>query len=144
MSAAEIVARLDGVRERGHGQWMARCPAHEDRSPSLSIRELDDGTILLHCFALCLPLDICQAIGIQFRDLFPADHIRRVDDRERPRLSAIDALVALNDEIAVAAYIAADMIEHRTIDQEDWNRLATAHRRISDARALIAPARLRR
>src|SRR5690349_10346417 len=58
ITAADIVARFDGVRERGPGRWMARCPAHDDSSPSLSIRELDDGTILLHDFAGCDALAI--------------------------------------------------------------------------------------
>jgi hypothetical protein len=146
MNGDELVARLDGVRERGPGRWFAKCPAHEDRRPSLSVRELDDGTVLLHCFALCLPIDVCAAIGVELRDLFPQGVRRRRNDEcdAELKLSARDALIAFNEEIAVAAYIAADMIQSRAIDQATWERLALAHRRISSARALIAPARLER
>ena len=42
---------LEDVRQTGLDQWMARCPSHEDKTPSLSIREGDDGRVLLHCFA---------------------------------------------------------------------------------------------
>ncbi len=53
-----------------------------------------------------------------------------------------DVLEAIANEVAIAAYIAADMIACREIDKETWERLALAHRRISDARALVTPARL--
>ncbi|NQW09429.1 MAG: toprim domain-containing protein [Alphaproteobacteria bacterium] len=51
MNAATLAAAIDG-RKAGGG-WIARCPAHEDRTPSLSIRESDDGTLLVHCHAGC-------------------------------------------------------------------------------------------
>jgi hypothetical protein len=52
-SATErLLDALEGVN--GHGpQWMARCPAHDDQEPSLSIKEGDDGKPVLHCFAGC-------------------------------------------------------------------------------------------
>ena len=51
MSMEAILAELKGVRRNGNG-WMALCPAHTDRNPSLSVRERD-GKVLLHCFAGC-------------------------------------------------------------------------------------------
>ena len=50
MSIERIVKALNG--RWGIGGAMARCPAHQDRTPSLSIAERD-GKILLHCFAGC-------------------------------------------------------------------------------------------
>ena len=63
-----LLDRLGSVRQSG-GSWMSRCPAHEDRNPSLSIKEID-GKILLHCFAGCSNEAVCSAIGIEPRDLF--------------------------------------------------------------------------
>ena len=64
--------RLDGrVRRNGIG-YSARCPAHEDRSPSLSFREGEDGRVLLECFAGCPPSDVLDALGLTWTDLFPA------------------------------------------------------------------------
>ena len=40
---AETIVRALGGRKAGLG-WMARCPAHDDREPSLSIREADGNT----------------------------------------------------------------------------------------------------
>ena len=49
---AETIARALGGRKAGSG-WTARCPAHDDRTPSLSIRNAADGTLLVHCHAGC-------------------------------------------------------------------------------------------
>src|SRR5690554_7571094 len=68
MTAGELISRLDGVRETGPGRWIARCPAHEDRRPSLSVRETDDGTILLHDFGGCSALEVVESIGLEFAD----------------------------------------------------------------------------
>lgn len=66
----EFLARLEGVRARGEGRWLARCTAHEDRSPSLSIA-MRDGKILLKCFAGCSAYDVVSAAGMELSDLMP-------------------------------------------------------------------------
>jgi putative DNA primase/helicase len=63
-----VLARLECVTRNMDG-WAARCPAHEDRKPSLSIDERD-GKILLHCHAGCSVESICSAAGIELRELF--------------------------------------------------------------------------
>jgi len=54
------------------GQYIFRCPCHEDRSPSASARVANNGAILLHCYAGCPIEGICNAIGIEPKDLFPS------------------------------------------------------------------------
>ncbi len=49
---AESIATALGGRRVGNG-WIARCPAHDDRTPSLSILDADDRTVLVHCHAGC-------------------------------------------------------------------------------------------
>jgi len=66
-----ITSKLEKLRPHGHGRWMACCPAHEDKSPSLAITELRDGRILIKCFAGCEILDVLSAIGLTMSDLFP-------------------------------------------------------------------------
>lgn len=58
------------ARSLGRGRYMANCPAHEDRSPSLSIREGKDGRVLVHCFAGCTFAAILASSGLTPRDLF--------------------------------------------------------------------------
>lgn len=70
MTVHDILSRLQGVRG-GHGQWTARCPAHDDRQNSLSVGEGEDGRILLRCHAGCDVDRITAALGVTKSDLFP-------------------------------------------------------------------------
>ncbi|MEX1172884.1 MAG: hypothetical protein WEG56_09760, partial [Chloroflexota bacterium] len=67
---AVVLDRLPGARKAGTG-WVARCPAHEDRKPSLSIAVAADGGVLLHCFVGCSRALIVSALGLHERDLQP-------------------------------------------------------------------------
>jgi hypothetical protein len=81
MTTAEFVALLDAKR---HGRgWTARCPAHEDASPSLSIAEGTNGETLLHCFAGCPPQAIVAAMGLKLRDLYPSSPLPRTGPSQR-------------------------------------------------------------
>jgi hypothetical protein len=80
MTLDALLTRLVGVRPRGPGRWSAKCPAHDDRSPSLSVREGERG-VLLKCFSGCSLDEICRAVQIEPRELF-------YDARPDPRASA--------------------------------------------------------
>ena len=67
---ALVLSCLDKVKARGDGKWMARCPAHDDRTPSLSVSRGGDGRALLHCFAGCAFRDVLAAIGMEEREAF--------------------------------------------------------------------------
>jgi DNA primase len=73
MNAEDLISRLDKVKPSRSKprHWIARCPAHEDKSPSLAIREMDDGRILLKCFCGCPTSDVLAALGLEFSDLYP-------------------------------------------------------------------------
>lgn len=76
-SLDHVLARLHRIRRSG-ACWMALCPAHSDKNPSLSIRE-DNGRILLHCFAGCSAEAICAAAGINICDyLVLWEGVRRI------------------------------------------------------------------
>ncbi len=66
----EALAALVNARRSGVRRWLARCPAHPDRSPSLSIGEGKDGRVLMRCWAGCATKDILAARGLTMRDLF--------------------------------------------------------------------------
>ena len=66
----DLLPKLSGVRKSGKG-YVARCPAHDDKNGSLSIWTDEKGATALHCFAGCARRDICAALGIQERDLYP-------------------------------------------------------------------------
>lgn len=144
IAVARLLDRLHGVRETGPDRWIARCPAHEDGSPSLSIRETDDGCVLLHCFGGCDSGSVLGAVGLEFRDLYPPRNtvvpFRRASVS---RIPAVDALAALDHEAQVIAVIGADVRQHRELDEATWQRLALAVRRIGEARAMTAPLRVK-
>lgn len=57
------------VKDRGNGKWIAQCPAHEDRDPSLTISELNDGKVVMFCWAGCETKAVLDAIGWEFGHL---------------------------------------------------------------------------
>lgn len=62
----DILSRLHDVRQRGPGEWMALCPAHDDVNPSLSVKE-DGERVLVHCFAGCPYEAVMGKLGPGFR-----------------------------------------------------------------------------
>jgi hypothetical protein len=103
-----------GCRPRGPAyKHTAHCPAHEDRSPSLSVCEGADGRALIHCHAYCEPDDVVRALGLQWPDLFPDGHRHAGPRRAKPQ--------PVGDEHPVEAVLAALGVTgigwHRTIDQ---------------------------
>ena len=69
MTFNEILSQLDGVTGGGN-QWYAKCPAHVDNKPSLSISTGKDGRVLLNCHAGCTTEEIVDAMGLTMNDLF--------------------------------------------------------------------------
>lgn len=133
MSAAKLLERLEGVRATGTDRWLAKCPAHEDRSPSLSIRETDDGMVLLKCFAGCGAADVVAAVGLELRDLFPerpAEHRRKPS---RAWLDARDVLTCIALECEVIAIAASDLERGQTFAPEDADRISQAAGRVRNA-----------
>jgi hypothetical protein len=135
MGADALLERLQGVRRTGEGRYLARCPSHEDRSPSLSIRELNDGRTLVHCFAGCEVAAVLDAAGVSFDVLFP-EKLSENAPRVRPPFPAADVLRALADELGVVAIIAGDLEHGRTVTAADFARLRLARDRIEAARRL--------
>jgi 5S rRNA maturation endonuclease (ribonuclease M5) len=68
-----ILDRLD-VTSRNGVKASARCPAHDDRTASLSVTEGDAGKVVVHCHAGCPIDEIVAAIGLNLTDLFPSSN----------------------------------------------------------------------
>lgn len=70
----------DALEHHGAGpagpvhKHVARCPVHQDRSPSLAVREGADGRALIYCFAGCATEAVIAALGLRWADLFPPGH----------------------------------------------------------------------
>lgn len=140
-AAAKLLERLDRVKQTGSSRWIARCPAHPDRSPSLSIREIDAG-VLLHDFGGCDVNDVLGAIGLELKDLFDKPIDNYVEPSHYSAIPARDLLVLLDHEITVAVIILDEVIRLRTIRESQLQRLMEASARIGQARDIAAPAKV--
>ncbi len=114
------------------GNWLACCPAHDDKSPSMSVRELDDGRVLIHCFAGCSVAEILSAVGLTFSDLFPENKNQHGKPEHRP-FPATDVLRAIAFESTLVLIAAADLLAGHPFNETDRTRLALAVTRIQAA-----------
>lgn len=133
MTVDNLLQHLDKVKRTGPGAWSARCPAHDDRGPSLSVRLADDGRTLLHCFAGCDVHDVLAAIGMNIGDLFPPRPIDHRIKPERRPFPAGDALRAIGFEVLVVAAAAVAMLAGEPFSDVDRERLILAVSRIQAA-----------
>ena len=132
MSADRLLSRLDGVRQTGPGRWIARCPAHADKRASLSIRELEDGRVLIHDFAGCSVHEVLAAAGLGMEDLFPEREIQHGRPERRP-FPAADILRCIGFEALVVASAGAAMLTGEPLSGVDRERLMLAVARLQDA-----------
>jgi DNA primase len=128
MAIDVLLSRLAKVKQTGRDKWAACCPAHEDKTPSLVIRALDDGRILLHCFGGCEALDVVESLGLSMSELFP-ERLGEFKQIAHP-FTAADALRALSRESAIVALSAADALDGKP---QDLDRIAKAAERIAEA-----------
>ena len=133
--AERFVQRLSKVKGR-NGSWTACCPAHEDKSPSLSVREADDGRVLVHCFGGCDVHTVLGAVGMDMTDLFP-ERDERLDHNQvakplKPAFYASDLLRIASFECLVVMIAAYDMRRGKKLSEEDMARLETAQQRIEE------------
>lgn len=133
-----LLGRLDHVTG-GNGRWRARCPAHGGENPSaLSIRELDDGRVLVNCFGGCSSQDVVEAVGLTLGDLFPdrpAGHWTPPAERERwaavaAMREARDLILDVLRETSVAWCAAKQLAAGDPLDEIDTERLELAASRL--------------
>lgn len=126
-----ILTHLEKVRDHGGGQFTALCPAHEDKSPSLSVKVDTDGFTLLHCFAGCTPEEVVNAVGMELRDLYPETEIP-LYRKTRPRWDYKALLHLLKHEAMLVATVASDVRENRRVSDNDWEALKAAQAKIAE------------
>jgi DNA primase len=136
MAASQLLNRLNFVRKNGAGRWMARCPAHEDRGPSLSVRELDDGRVLVHCFAGCDASSVLSAVGLSLSDLFPerpAHDSHYKSTKPNHYHASREALRVLHVEALIVAIAAENVAQGVVLDSTDRARVVEAANKIRTA-----------
>jgi len=134
-----LLSHLDKVRRTGEGTFQARCPAHDDRGPSLSVRETDDGRVLIHCFAGCDVENVLSSIGMTFDDLFPVRETQHGRPERRP-FPAADVLRAIGFEALVVAAAGVALLAGQPFSVVDRERLILAVSRIQSSMAAAGVA----
>ena len=135
MIADLLLDRLDGVKRRSPTTWMAKCPAHEDRTASLSVREADE-RVLVHCFGGCSVHDVVASIGLNIADLFEKTHDHESPHRERQPFPARDVLAAVAEDIVLVAVAADHLLKGCSLSEQDHAALLAAANRLRKAAVL--------
>ena len=122
MTIENMLSRLEGVRRTSSG-FMARCPAHDDKSPSLSVR-VGDEAILMKFWAGCELQSVTDAMGLKVSDLFydaPPAHGLRVVIRP----AHVDRVrIAFNFEMAAVDYRVRSSSFFRQVEHLDVSGIA--------------------
>jgi putative DNA primase/helicase len=111
---AETIARALGWHRAG-ATWMARCPVHEDRSPSLSISASTDGKVLVRCHAGCDQRDLI--VALQERGLWQTTgRLLGIARKTRRRIAEEpDAEALQRSAAALAIWQASHTVEHTPV-----------------------------
>lgn len=135
MIADKFIAQLTKVKRTGRESWIACCPAHEDKNPSMTVTEKDDGRVLIHCFAGCSVDSILGAVGMTFSDIYPereADPYQP-NKPERMPFNPRDVLAAVSTESLIVALSGAQVANGEPLDDVNRKRLMLAVERLQDA-----------
>lgn len=134
-----LLSRLNGVKNTGRDKWLAVCPAHDDRSPSLGIKQLDD-KIILRCFAGCDYLSILNAIGLDASALFP-DKITHSYEKQKPapRFNRSELFDLAISEAGILALGWNDLLTNGSVSDADKERVQRAY---STVMGLLCEVRL--
>lgn len=134
----QLLNQLDHFKQTGSGKWLARCRAHDDRSPSLSIKEEGD-RILIHYFAGCGVVEVLNAIGLEMANLFPdrmADLYRPTP--KIPKFSTYELFPLLVQEAVILALAWSDVISHGIMSEADKQRTQQAFQCVMRLHAEVA------
>ena len=130
MYIEDLLNRFDGVRESGSGQYSCRCPAHEDKSNSLGIKQGDGGRILLNCFASCDVKSILDAAGLEWKDILPDNKLYQA---EKHSFNPFSVLKMIRDEVLIIGLSSAQIRDGKPLNDKDHDRLLKAIGNVRDA-----------
>jgi len=130
----DILGLFENVKRSGtDNQYMAKCPAHDDRENSLAIKIADDGRVMLHCFAgTCGIEDICSSLGITIDDLFPEKRLGILKPTGKV-YNPYAILKTLKNESLLVAVAALELSKGNKLDKGDLDRLLLSVTKLKEA-----------
>lgn len=126
----DILSKLEKVKRYNDNSWVACCPAHDDKTPSLAIKIGDENRILMKCWASCGIDEIVTAMGMNLSDLMgdaPSVYEdwpgHQSDHRRRNRMSPSVVLKAMASNMLLAGIIVCDVAKAGIATEEQKNKL---------------------
>jgi putative DNA primase/helicase len=89
----KVLGVLEGVKQTGRNTWKAKCPAHDDKNPSLKVTRADDDAVLTHCYTGCSFDDVVNATPLSKSDFFPPKPGSYSNGRQNENLGPVRAKV---------------------------------------------------
>ncbi len=131
MNIEQLLARLEKIRRIGDGKWLACCPAHNDKNPSLAIKQTEDGKILIHCFAGCDVESIVSSIDLSIADLMP-DNPTYKKGSKPPKFNKYELFDRMVYESIILCIAIRQLINKEALTTEDQKRVLKAEQTIDD------------
>lgn len=125
-----FLARLDKVKHTGENKWLACCPGHDDKTPSLAVKSVNE-KILIHCFAGCDVSDIVQAVGLELADLMPENPSYQKGSKP-PKFNKYDLFDKLAHESSILLLAINWLLNKKTLSHADLLRVKQAESTMSD------------
>ena len=123
MSLENILRKLDKVK-KAHRGYKACCPVHNDKNPSMTITESDDGKVLIHCFSCgARGTDVVEALGLPASELFSGDFNGTYDPKRKLMKTELE------DRMVVSIY-EQDKRSGKYLTHSDFKRYKLAKARI--------------
>lgn len=129
MSLENILRKLDKVK-KAHRGYKACCPVHNDKNPSMTITESDDGKVLIHCFSCgARGTDVVEALGLPASELFSGDFTGTYDTKYKLRKTELE------DKMVITLY-EQEKGAGKYLTHSDFKRYKLAKARIEQLEAV--------
>ena len=126
-----LLSRVHKLKKTGDSKWLACCPAHDDKSPSLSIKLADD-RILIHCFAGCDVSSIVASLGLELSDLMPESKRHSRPDNKRPKFNTSEMFDRIVEESAILIVGIRQIFSGTPLNDDGMARVVKAEEIIDD------------
>ena len=125
MTIDNILRKLDKVK-KSHRGYKACCPVHNDKNPSMTVTETDDGKVLIHCFSCgARGTDVVEALGLPTSELFSGDFNGTYDPKRKLMKTELE------DRMVVSIY-EQDKQSGKYLTHSDYKRYRLAKVRLEE------------
>lgn len=131
-----LLSRLHQIKTKkpnraGCRQWQALCPSHPDKTPSLTITECADGTVLVKCWSGCTTDEIVNAISLELKDLFVQQPDKQSYSDRAPKKKICPSKEAIEHEQLIIQIAQSHLKKGDVLTPTDHQRYQQAKKRLS-------------